>query len=50
MRYAGVEASQIRSDGALVLSARYGQLVEQAPYIYQEIAGLRVQGQGPSGV
>ncbi len=42
LNYAGVEAISIREDEALVIQTPFGELVEGAPIVYQEINGKRV--------
>ncbi|WP_017305823.1 SBBP repeat-containing protein [Spirulina subsalsa] len=42
MQYDGVEAIEIRSDGALVLKTAFGELVDAPLFIYQEINGQTV--------
>jgi len=44
--YSGVEAQRLREDGALVLQTVLGELVEEAPAVYQEIDGQRVEVEG----
>jgi hypothetical protein len=46
MNFSGVESIQLRDDGALVLQTPLGELIEEAPYIYQEINGQRQVVQG----
>ncbi|MEW6493323.1 MAG: SBBP repeat-containing protein [Cyanobacteriota bacterium] len=46
MQFSGVESIQLRDDGALVLQTSLGELVEAAPYIYQDIDGQRYTVQG----
>ncbi|NOZ29074.1 MAG: DUF11 domain-containing protein [Chloroflexi bacterium] len=41
LAYEGVEALRLREDGALVLQVDGGELVESAPFIYQEVEGIR---------
>jgi len=42
MVYSGVGEAWLREDGALVLETALGQIVEEAPLIYQEVDGERV--------
>ena len=42
MDFSGVEDIRIREDGALVLQTVLGELVEDAPVVYQDIEGDRV--------
>ena len=46
MQFSGVDSIQLRDDGALVLQTPLGELVEAAPYIYQDINGQRYTIQG----
>ncbi|HEY9829649.1 MAG TPA: DUF4114 domain-containing protein [Stenomitos sp.] len=46
MNFSGVESIQLRDDGALVLQTPLGELIEEAPYIYQEINGEQQVVQG----
>jgi len=41
MLYRGLTGVQLRQDGALVLETPLGELVEEAPLIYQEVDGVR---------
>jgi uncharacterized repeat protein (TIGR01451 family) len=41
MVYRGVEGVHLREDGALVLETGLGELIEEAPLIYQEADGVR---------
>ena len=40
--YAGAEDIVIRQDGALVIQTAFGELVENAPIVYQDINGERI--------
>lgn len=42
LQYSGVENIRIREDGALVLITPFGELVENAPIVYQEINGEKI--------
>ncbi len=42
LQYSGVENISIREDGALVLMTPFGELVENAPIVYQEINGEKI--------
>ena len=42
MNYQGSDRLNIREDGALVIETPFGELVESAPYLYQDINGERV--------
>jgi hypothetical protein len=44
--YAGMEALTLTDAGQLVLRTPLGELVEEAPYVYQEVAGERVEVTG----
>jgi hypothetical protein len=46
MRFDGVRRLRIDAEGNLILKTRSGELVEQAPVIYQELDGLRVDVSG----
>ena len=46
MNYQGSDRLNIREDGALVIETPFGQLVESAPYLYQDINGERVTVNG----
>jgi len=41
MAYSGLESVSLREDGALVLQTPLGELIEQAPLIYQQTNGVR---------
>lgn len=46
INFSGVDSIELRDDGALVLQTPLGELIEAAPYIYQEIDGQRYTVQG----
>ncbi|MCT7956665.1 SBBP repeat-containing protein [Laspinema palackyanum] len=46
MNYEGSDRLNIREDGALVIETPFGELVESAPYLYQDINGERVTVSG----
>ncbi len=46
MNYTGGDRLNIREDGALVIQTPFGELVESAPYLYQDINGERVTVSG----
>jgi len=46
MSYRHVESMSLRGDGALVLETARGALIEEAPVVYQEIDGKRVEVEG----
>ncbi|MCT7973780.1 SBBP repeat-containing protein [Laspinema olomoucense] len=46
MNYTGGDRLNIREDGALVIETPFGELVESAPYLYQDINGERVTVSG----
>ena len=46
VRYAGIEGLSIDAEGALHIQTKAGELVEDAPYIYQEINGQRIEVAG----
>ncbi|MBN4056976.1 T9SS type A sorting domain-containing protein [bacterium AH-315-J21] len=43
LNYQGVQSRTIRNDGALVLKTELGELIEKAPFAYQDINGSRVE-------
>lgn len=42
MNYTGVNDSRLRDDGSLILETPLGQLINNAPIVYQDINGQRV--------
>jgi hypothetical protein len=46
MAYAGLRSLTMRADGALILDTPLGQLIEEAPLIYQQVDGQRREVQG----
>ncbi|MCK5455738.1 MAG: hypothetical protein KAI45_01350, partial [Melioribacteraceae bacterium] len=41
IEYSGIKSKRIRDDGALLLETELGELIEKAPYAYQDIDGVR---------
>ena len=46
LAYSGLKGVSLREDGALVLQTEFGELVEAAPILYQEIGKQRVEVEG----
>ena len=42
VRYEGIESLRLRPDGALCIATALGELTDDAPYVYQEIGGRRM--------
>jgi len=42
MNYSGVNDIHLRDDGALILETPLGELIDNAPIVYQDINGQRV--------
>lgn len=42
LAYAGMKELRLRDDGALVIETALGELIEEAPFVYQEIAEQRI--------
>jgi len=41
--YEGIEALKLAEDGALEILTKQGKLIQRPPYVYQEVAGRRVE-------
>ena len=46
LAYSGLKGVSLREDGALVLQTEFGELVESAPILYQEIGKQRMEVEG----
>jgi len=46
MGYTGLHSLRLRADGALILETPLGELIEEAPLIYQQVDGQRREVQG----